>query len=1459
MTKPTRLAAALLAALTLSADPWDGKTPRQNGGDIAISCGSVGDDNHAIFGGTTTRDDARWIARYCDFMEAVANQGLAKMSSLEAGYNGPYGACTLPGGGGLACGNPNQHNHSEPSQMGGVPISFQFNASGICSNNAAQGCISDNLSAGSYAFDWNTDGDICRNWCATGGGGGSHSNCFPGVTTCPVGETCVPSRARCWNNFRYMLLQVDRDSFLRTKNDHRIANYNSAGHGSAGEVGGDCNPEAGSGICEPASAAFGGQGCTGDMDCGWKPTGLCAGWCQQGVCANATNNGAVCDEETDCIGAASFCNGLGWVCNSNTYCTTGSCAGAADVNQTCTCDMDGQPTGANSCFGDSECDTGICLPKPYECEPAAFTDDSGISKSGQGDDPALSKWTTGDCLEDLYRTCSDGICVGGADAGTSCDENSDCASNSCGGGTKCATACLKSVSHCSWMADYDGRAGDGDGDGPADGLTANVNAQFQADQLALGGLAGINDTLDSVFTDNTGLTFESDGGDWQSLQQCYQTVTACTNNASCPSGDCRQNSNDQSAESYTIDTIDPDPTGGCRAGFTSLAGKCRVLTKRGWLVDNFMRWYDTVVPLAHGGYSTWYDNPAAANPSPYFGSMTDHELISRSNAILADGRRADTYWEETLTAVGKWAGICRPTDGDPLYPDWGRGCGANRLENPAVPTDDSYACAAGGTCYTHQTGDGSASEPLGLSSGKSCYDKTDDTWSQCTCPTNATVCTSNASCGSGYCAPNGRCCVTSPYYFWMDWSPHSVTGACITGPTIGAFCTSHGACGAGGTCSSTLEIDKTLSYWWDMASLPGEMHLKPWDGSYSGHGLPSARSRHFTLAGQYLYWLPKNVTYYDPIHMGIGDAALCRSCGQANLQGNKDIAANPKRGTPDGGDAAEVLDACTGYHVGDRRYCFAEVYPEAILRIGCPLNWDTGLTTGDTKWRSIQSGVFERKFQYGHVILNANYESKSVTLPAALGCASAPNCRNLTDFWCATGGGAGGHAACTPGVTACPGGETCQSVPYTTSITVGAHTGTIVLKPSYKACAVDQDCNLGDRCTRASNTQCNLTQTSDRSCAVAGSGFCGDGSVGGVEQCDDGNAVNTDACKNDCTNAMCGDGVVRTTAPTEACDDGNVLSGDCCSSSCTLEANGAACDDGLFCSVSDTCNGAGACSGQARNCADADICTDDSCNEGTNQCDHVFDESNDPSCSTATCGNGSVEGSEQCDDGNLLAGDCCTASCTRETAGVEAANLIANPTFATNDLTSWTFFGGGTATASAATGRAVVTLSTQGPNVQLYQFDRALTGGARYRMMFNAKIVPSGVPQAEDLAVKLFKNLTPFTSYVNGPFPVYDLTSSLKTYCHTFPITPGDKTDARFMVWMADDGAIRDEIDDGQDVYTLDDFYVQKLLCGNGTVDAGEGCDDGNYQSGDGCSDQCVSEIGKPTLKGGKAEGATLR
>lgn len=67
---------------------------------------------------------------------------------------------------------------------------------------------------------------------------------------------------------------------------------------------------------------------------------------------------------------------------------------------------------------------------------------------------------------------------------------------------------------------------------------------------------------------------------------------------------------------------------------------------------------------------------------------------------------------------------------------------------------------------------------------------------------------------------------------------------------------------------------------------------------------------------------------------------------------------------------------------------------------------------------------------------------------------------------------------------------------------------------------------------------------------------CGDGVRDTGETCDDGNRDDTDACRNDCASATCGDGVVQENV--EACDDGNQVETDGCLNNCVA----ATCGDG---------------------------------------------------------------------------------------------------------------------------------------------------------------------------------------------------------------------------------------------------------------------------------------------------------
>lgn len=85
----------------------------------------------------------------------------------------------------------------------------------------------------------------------------------------------------------------------------------------------------------------------------------------------------------------------------------------------------------------------------------------------------------------------------------------------------------------------------------------------------------------------------------------------------------------------------------------------------------------------------------------------------------------------------------------------------------------------------------------------------------------------------------------------------------------------------------------------------------------------------------------------------------------------------------------------------------------------------------------------------------------------------------------------------------------------------------------------------GEECDAAEMNDANSTCTPE--CLI---NICGDGYafLDGLETCDDGNDIDTDACLTNCVLATCGDGFIQ--ASVETCDDGNIVGGDGCSSEC---------------------------------------------------------------------------------------------------------------------------------------------------------------------------------------------------------------------------------------------------------------------------------------------------------------------
>ena len=153
---------------------------------------------------------------------------------------------------------------------------------------------------------------------------------------------------------------------------------------------------------------------------------------------------------------------------------------------------------------------------------------------------------------------------------------------------------------------------------------------------------------------------------------------------------------------------------------------------------------------------------------------------------------------------------------------------------------------------------------------------------------------------------------------------------------------------------------------------------------------------------------------------------------------------------------------------------------------------------------------------------------------------------------------------------------------------------------------------------------------------------CGNGIKDVGEECDDGNDVDGDGCESDCTVTpgapVCGNGIVE---GDEECDDGNQRDGDGCESDCTLPFcgngivdRGEQCDPGL----DDTCEPD--CT--LPFCGNGVVDDGEECDDGNRQ--NGDDCEND--CTLPVCGNGIVDDGEECDDGNDVAGDGCESDCT---------------------------------------------------------------------------------------------------------------------------------------------------------------------------------------------------------------------
>ncbi|MEM7436219.1 MAG: DUF4215 domain-containing protein, partial [Myxococcota bacterium] len=290
----------------------------------------------------------------------------------------------------------------------------------------------------------------------------------------------------------------------------------------------------------------------------------------------------------------------------------------------------------------------------------------------------------------------------------------------------------------------------------------------------------------------------------------------------------------------------------------------------------------------------------------------------------------------------------------------------------------------------------------------------------------------------------------------------------------------------------------------------------------------------------------------------------------------------------------------------------------------------------------------------------------------------------------------------------------------------------------------------------------------------------------------------------------CGDGTLDVDNG-EECDDGNNAAGDGCSPSCAAEF----CGDGEVNNMTETCDPPGTAT----------------CND---------------SCTSRVpvCGDGFVTPPETCEDGNLVDGDGCTATCQIE-ANPTGADLTDDGTIIALVIQSL----GGGGNINRIRDDDIPPVGSADFSRQYDSWDGANTSpedwvGYAYTsdQVFGRVVFQEGrhffdggwfdsltVQVRQDGVWNEVSGLTTTPSYPgnNGV--------NFETFELTFLPIVGDAIRI-----YGDPGGAADFISIGElEVY---EASGTGSTCGDGTVDAGEDCDDGNTSSGDGCSSSCVTE-----------------
>ncbi len=314
-----------------------------------------------------------------------------------------------------------------------------------------------------------------------------------------------------------------------------------------------------------------------------------------------------------------------------------------------------------------------------------------------------------------------------------------------------------------------------------------------------------------------------------------------------------------------------------------------------------------------------------------------------------------------------------------------------------------------------------------------------------------------------------------------------------------------------------------------------------------------------------------------------------------------------------------------------------------------------------------------------------------------------------------------------------------------------------------------------------------------------------------------------------CTELECGNLVLQSP---EECDDGNLVAGDGCSSNCTIEL-GACCGQCLNSTSNVTVPGSSQCTDgvTARACGEVIL----GCNESeTARLTFTLDGTCSEASCNDLCGNGMLDPGEECDDGNLIGGDGCSAMCTIERGSCCGGCLDPN----TGTRVESTCFDNTTDCKIA--GVCILPPFTQ--FFSTFTLDGVCVNESKCSELVCGNLVLQSPPEECDDG-----------NLIDGDGCSSNCTfeGSCCTQClNTAMVFLPGKSNCTQSITNSQCAALPDPCEEISGATLSRTFTVGGAcnsstcegLCGNGILDPGEECDDDNLVGGDGCSATCLNE-----------------